>query len=292
MMSCQSVNESKRFASNAPNGVTQCKNLSRFHHWPGRIQTSEQPQTHVPQTFRAERAEERPRRAKCAVKTEKQWKIVLWIMFSVFMTVLVVKTCQANEIEISPHVIPFLVFSRLFTAIFFTIRWMSTSYRETKILHGDKVAWWTVRTRRGHTRRGRLLSKRDDGSHFVLLGFLVAFSLFIGLAGIAAIRGFLVKLPDVPLTFGQVLFLLISLGILGVFQLFLVNAYLYLRKRNIPEYQFTFKPPKTIVELDEHPLQIGREYNIWIEQPGNYPNCHLECYMVMIKTERYQAKDG
>jgi len=46
------------------------------------------------------------------------------------------------------------------------------------------------------------------------------------------------------------------------------------------------------VELDEHPLQIGRDYQVLIEQPGNYPNCHLECYMIMIKTERYQVQSG
>ena len=233
-----------------------------------------------------------PRGAKRAIKTSKRWQIILWIMFSGFMVVLVMKSFQADEIEISSLACRFLAFSGIFTALFFTIRWMSSTYKETKILHGDKVARWTVRTRRGYARRVRLLPARDDGSHLVLIGFLVALSLFIGLAGIATIRGFLIKLPDNPLTLGPILILLIQLAILGIFQVSLVKAFLYLRKQNLPGYHITHKPLKTIVELDEHPLQIGCDYQIWIEQPGNYQNCHLECYMVMIKTERSQRKNG
>ena len=235
-----------------------------------------------------------PRGAKRAIKTEKQWKVILWVMFSVFMIVLVVKTCQADKIQVTTLVCQFFVFVGIFTAIFISLRRMSCTYKKTKILHGEKVARRTVRTRRGQTRRMRLLPKRGSEIPPVVLGgFITVFGLFIGLVVIAMIRDFLIKLGDNQPVFWTIPFLflplLVVLSFVGFFLFSIIGGNRILQEHNY--FQVSRKPPKTIVELDEHPLQIGRDYPIWIEQQGNYPNCHMECYMVMIKTE-HSRKSG
>ncbi|GHV08997.1 hypothetical protein AGMMS50229_18300 [Campylobacterota bacterium] len=39
-------------------------------------------------------------------------------------------------------------------------------------------------------------------------------------------------------------------------------------------------------------IQIEKEYQFWVEQQGNFQQCHLEFFTVMIKTESYNVQGG
>jgi len=173
------------------------------------------------------------RGAKRAIKTSKQWKIILWTMFSVVMVVFVMKSFQANEIGIPSLVCQLLVFSGIFAAIFFILRWMSSTYKETKILYGDKVAWWTVRTRRGYTRWGRLLPKRNKGiPPIVLACFMAGFGTILGLLFIVALRRSLIVLTDNQLPFWQKLASFFLPAFVAFSPVMFIYVFFRLRKEN------------------------------------------------------------
>lgn len=167
-------------------------------------------------------------------------------------------------------------------------------YQELKILRGERLLRWPVRTRTGHELRVRVLPKYlETVSGFpVLICFVAVFSLGLGLSAVACFRQILFLLFSEEIRWGQILTFIFAMFLDGFFAVVMWRGYFWLRKHTEKKYKLAHKPPKTKVEVNEHPLQIGREYEFWVEQQGNYVNCHLECYMVMIKTESQNVQSG
>jgi hypothetical protein len=227
---------------------------------------------------------------KWAVKAEKSNKVGIYVVFGLlglFYCGVIFEDQPWLEKTGSLVVISVLTIIWLFIVL----KWIP-AFKEAKIVRGKKLIRYPVRTRTGHELRVRLLPKYLEtvAGVPVLICFLIFFSLILGLISIACLRQFLIQLPNEQLSLLQKLFPLVLMVLFGVSPITLWRGYFWTRNHTKTERKLAHKPPKTTIEVSEHPLHIGREYEFWAEQQGNYPNCHLEFYMVMIKTECREIK--
>jgi len=186
-----------------------------------------------------------------------------------------------------------LAFVSVFTAIWLLIflKW-TPAFKETKIIRGEKLIKWPVRTKAGHELRVRLLYISEGGSYLFFTVLLVVFFILFAWSILGIVISTILLFGKGQPTWAEMARFALSDGFAPLFFAAGTWAFFWLRNQQREKYLTNYARSKTTIEVSEHPLQIGREYEFWAEQQGNYPNCHLEFYMVMIKTECREVGSG
>ena len=197
---------------------------------------------------------------KWAKKAEKSNKVGLVFVFCIiaFFCIAAVFSKQ-SWFEKAGAVAVIAVF--VIVWLFILLKWTPV-FKEAKIVRGEKLIRYPVRTRAGHELRVRLLPKVLEMSAGlpVVSCFLVFFSLMLGLSVVACLVQLVIDLLRVPINWWRIPHLLFAMIFEGSLIVVMWRGYFWTRNYTKTERKLAHKPPKTTIEVSEHPLQIGREY--------------------------------
>jgi hypothetical protein len=226
-----------------------------------------------------------------AAETEKHWKIFLRLVCVGFLLVVAIVFFQKfRGWSIRENASTVFCLSILLL-IFSLLRRMSSAYKNMRTYIGQQIAKSTVRTRQGHTFRVEILPKQEGGVYLFFTVLLVVSLILFAWSILGIVVSTILFLGEGLPTWAETARFAMSAGFAPFFFAAMVWAFFWLRKEQRDKYLKNYAASKTTVEVSEHPLQIGRDHDIWVGQQGNYSNCRLEFSVVMHKMEHHQVSN-